>query len=241
MVKIKKKTSLTAEDREQKMHEADMKKAGLQDEFQAKGFEIAAWAQQHKERVTAVLGGLVVLGALYSVYLFWDNSQSVQASEAYVQALDEVNSGGESSQKAALEKMKLVAEEFRGTYVSGLATLYAAHLAAEENDAAGAIDLYQQFDSRARANNPLKALGAMGLAGAYVKAGQKDKALSLYKSLQARELGAFEDTILWEISRLAFDLKQMDVARARALELKENFPTSPYISQAEFLLRRMDS
>lgn len=239
MVKIKKKIQHTKEEREQKAHEAEMKKAGLQDEFQAKGFEFASWIQNHKERVTAVLGGLVVLGALYSVYLIWDNGQVEKASEAYVQALSEANPGDQTSNQTALKKMRTVAEEFRGTSVAGLATLYAAHLAAQDNDPAAAIDLYQQFDSKVRSSNPLKTLGSIGLAGAYIKAGQKEKALSLYEALQGRELGAFEDTILWEISRLSFDLNKRDVAKARALELKDNFPTSPFVNQAEFLLRQM--
>lgn len=236
MVKIKKKKVLTAEEKQEKQEIEALQRAGIQDEFQAKGFELTDWVQHHKSKVLVGLGALVLMGVVYSYYLFWSANLNEEASIAYLQATSEA-----SDAKQKLEDLLAVQADFASSKVSSLATLYAGHLALSSGDTKEAVSLYKSFNEKNTAKNPLKARGMVGLGYAYAKNNQPKEALEVFESIVQDGLGVGEDLAYWEVVRLSFQLKEFDKARENATLLKEKFPTSPYVLQSSMLVDRIGS
>ena len=238
MVKIKRKAILTPEELEEKKREADLRQVGSQDEFQEKGFVLAHWAQTHKEKVLSGLGIFLLLGVGMASYMFWDDTQNENASLAYEAAFKDFKNDDKQTYAAALASLSVISEDFSASRVSGLAELYAGHLALEEGKTKEAVNLYQKFDSQANAKNDLKALGMSGLAYAYLRNNEKEKALGVFEKILDSNFGIAEDMTLWEVSRLSMDLGHKEKALKTAELLKEKHPTSSFVAQADLLSKK---
>ena len=64
MVVIHKKHKETPEEKETREKIAAAQKMGIQDEYQAKGFELVSWVQDHKNMVMGLIIAVFVFGAL---------------------------------------------------------------------------------------------------------------------------------------------------------------------------------
>ena len=81
--KIKTKKVLTEEEIAAQEREKQMEAAGIQDEFQAKGFEMVDWMQEHSKLVMMSIGAVVVAGMIVAGVSYAGSKSDLDASVAY--------------------------------------------------------------------------------------------------------------------------------------------------------------
>lgn len=241
MVVIHKKKIETAEEKEARQRHEQERAMGLQDEYQAKGFELVSWVQEHKGLVSGLIVALFLAGGVFSAYLYYQQRSREQASSAYLTALKTIEgipkTGPENSAKwqEAQKQLMDIAKAHSGNGVGILASLYAAHLAMENNESTASVDLYQDAVKNLKNDNDLYPLALLGLAYAQEKNGQIKEALVSFNTLIEKKTAFGRDVALWEAARLAQLNQENDKAKAYAAQLLEEFPGSLYESNAKRL------
>jgi predicted negative regulator of RcsB-dependent stress response len=242
MVVIHKKKIETAEEKEARLHQEKERAMGLQDEYQAKGFELVTWVQDHKGLVSALIVLLFVAGGAVSAFLYYQQRSAEQASSAYLTALKAVEgvpkTGPENiaKWKAAQEQLATIAKENAGTGVGNLAALYAAHLALENNEGAASVEFYQNALKKMKKNNDLYPLALIGLGYAQDRNGQPEDALASFNTLIEEKSSFGRDLALWEAARLAVKIPdKKEKAAAYVNQLLEEYPASSYENNAKRL------
>lgn len=241
MVIIRKKHKESAEDREARLQKEQEQRIGIQDQYQARGFELVSWVQSNKRLVSAAIAVVVIAGALLSGFLYYQKRTAEIASGAYLDALktiDGVPKEGEENiakwQKAQAD-LAALAKTHSGSGVSVLANLYAAHLALENNDAKNAADLYQTAVKKINATDALYPLAMIGLGYAQEKSGEKKASLETFEALAESKSTTGKDLALWEAARLSQELKESDRAKKNLTRLLEEHPASVYEKNAQLL------
>jgi tetratricopeptide (TPR) repeat protein len=252
-------TSTTADEATQKADEEAAAAAAAQDEFQARGVELADHVHDHPGKVLAILGSIVVAGLLYGIYTVVDRSDNTKASAAYAAALrvweapikaaaDDASGDAPKADatpsfkdataraKAAQEQFLAVASEHRGTGAAALAWLSAGHAALKLGDNDAAAKAYDAFLFASKDADPLRFAGYAGLAAALEGKGDVTGAIAALEKLVALSDKVGEEDALLQLGRLF--QKQGDVQRARvSLErLKTEFPESSLKTRADELL-----
>jgi len=134
--------------------------------------------------------------------------------------------------QAALTKFKAAAD----AYPSTDAGLYARYQEAAMQMAVGnpsqAITTYQQVVNRA-ANSIYGQMARLGIAEAQASAGHYEQAITLFKELSLRRDGPWPvDGILMQLGRAYLDAGKRNDAQQTFNRLVEEFPESPYTSDA---------
>jgi len=238
MVKIKQRKSLLKEEREQEKTQKELKKAGIQDEFQIRGFELVSWAHDHQKSILLAIVAIVLGAGFWSGFALFQQSKNEEASVQYQKALEILNNEkeDEAKNKKAAEAFRRLSKDYKGSKVSGLAQLYAGYLALELNAPSEAVADYQHF--LADFKGELKPLAVMGLAYANVKKGNKQEALDAFETVINSDWNIASEETLWESARLASELKQWNLAKKRASELMAKHPNSPLFGAAEDILNK---
>lgn len=236
MLKIKPRKSNTTEERNEEKAKKELQKAGIQDEFQVRGFELVSWAQDHQKFILGVICALVLSAAAWSAFALYSERKDEQASEVYQKAVGQLAKGSDVAGKnqAAVAALRQLNKNFSQTKISGLAHLYAGYLSMELNAADEAAVEYQKFLKDF--NGDLKPLALLGLAYAYEKSNKKDQALETFEIILNNNWGLSNEVNLWESARLASALKKWDLAKSRAKELKSKYPNSSFLAAAEEIL-----
>lgn len=241
MVVIHKKKIETAEDKEARQRHEQERAMGLQDEYQAKGFELVSWVQEHKGLVSGLIVLLFLAGGAFSAFLYYQQRSMEQASSAYLTALKTIEgipkTGPENTAKwqDAQKQLVDIAKAHSGSGVGTLATLYAAHLAMENNEGAVSVELYQNAMKSLKSDNDLYPLAVLGLGFAQEKNGQIKEALASFNILIEQKTAFGRDVALWQAAQLAEQNQEKDKAKAYADQLLEEFPASLYESNAKRL------
>ncbi|MCA9508182.1 MAG: tetratricopeptide repeat protein [Myxococcales bacterium] len=237
MVVIHKKKIETEEEKEARKRQEEERAMGLQDEYQAKGFELVSWVQEHKGIVTGLIAALFLAGGAFGAFLYYQKRSNEQASSAYISALRPIENlpktGEENTAKWTDAKNQLVgiAKTHGGSGVGNLAGLYAAHIALENNEAKLAVELYQDASKRLKVGDELYPFAMLGLGYAYQKNGQPAEALSSFQALIEQKIALGRESALWEAARLAEKEKALKYVEL----LLEEFPGSSYESAAKRL------
>jgi len=241
MVVIHKKKNETAEEKEARKLLEQERALGIQDEYQAKGFEIVSWIQRHRAKFVALVLLLAIAGAAVGAYYYYQRRMSEQASSAYIEIVRKL----ENLPKAAPENMEKYKEaqtelgelvkKYKGASVTVLADLWAGHLALQSNDAPASVAFYQGALKRVSKIDKLYPLVLIGLGYAEESNGQKSEALSRFASVAELKHNAGKDLALWEAARLAKDLNEIEKAKGYVAQLLEEFPTSIYEKNAKRL------
>jgi tetratricopeptide (TPR) repeat protein len=237
MVLIKKKKKKSAEEIEAEKQEKALSKAGIQDEFQAKGFELVEWVQYHQRSITMGLGVVALVLVVWGAYSYFGSGANMKASGEFEAALALY----EKAQSAKDDKAKLqsdaakafekIAKEKSGG-VGRLSNLYVGHLGLEMSNAKMAIDAYGSFVKSASAKDPLRTIALLGLASAYEASSDPKKALESYEGILQSGVNVDEALVLWQASRLAKATGQDKKAKEFADKLAERYPSSPFVNQA---------
>lgn len=250
--KIKVKHEPTAEEKaaeeKKKADEAAKAAAGIQDEFQAKGFELVEWMQERQSLILGLIGLVVAGGLGYGVYTVMERSRNTDASAALAGALDVVNaeiteaapSGDEPTfktveerAKVAKERLQAVKSEHGGTGAAAIADLYLGHVALSQVDHDGAAQAYQAFLAETSASDPLRFAGLAGLAAALDGKGDRKGAIARLDELVNLADTIDEDAALLELGRLHQLEGNTEAARAALTRIGKDFPESSLKSRAE--------
>lgn len=250
--KIKVKHEPTAEEKaaeeQKKAEEAAKAAAGIQDEFQAKGFELVEWIQERQSLVLGLIGLIIAGGLAYGVYTVVNTSRNTDASVALSGALDVVNaeitdappSGDAPTFKTAEERAKLAKErlqgvvaEHRGTGAASVAQLYLGHVALAQGDHDGAAAAYQAYLGAVGSSDMMRFAGLAGLAAALDAKGDRKGAIAKLDELVNLPETIDEDAALLELGRLHQAEGNVDAARAALERIGKDFPESSLKSRAE--------
>jgi tetratricopeptide (TPR) repeat protein len=207
--------------------------------------------EEHKGQLTAVLAGIVVIGAAAIGYLAWRGSVQGRAHALLAEAVavEEARVGPppapgapatglsfnteREKHQAALTKFKVVADGYPGTD----AGLFARYREAATWMALGnpkeAASAYQQVIDRA-GDAVYGQMARLGQAQAQAQAGQFDSAIATYKEMSQRKDGPLPvDGILIQLGRTYVDAGKPGDAQQTFNRLVQEFPDSPFSGDAK--------
>lgn len=241
MVIIHKKHKETVEEKEIRIKTEQEKSAGIQDEYQARGFELVSWMRDHKIAVSMLIVAFLLGGIFISGYMYYRKQGSLAASSAYLTAVTSIegvaNDTAENKEKwqQAEKSLLEMAAIHKHSKVAVLAQIYAGHLALENNNASNAVTAYQGAIKSLDKADPFYALSTIGLAYAEERNGNAQGALAAFEGLLGRKDNLAKDLVLWEAARLAHDMKDQEKAKKYLNQLLEEFPASTYEKNAKKL------
>jgi hypothetical protein len=242
MVVINKKHKDSVEEKEAKKQEEAAFTMGIQDEYQAKGFELVQWTQDHKGVVTICIVALLALGGGFSAYSYYKQRANEEASAAYFEALksseEDLDDEGEAKPKD-LDKTKLalqnVIQQHKNSDVAILANLQAGFLALTKNEPKEALEFYQVAFSKISSKDNLYPLALMGLSKALDKNNKPTEALEHFEKIIAGDKSfPGRDVALWEAVRLTKE-NNKEKAKKYLNLLLEDYPSSSYEQKAKNL------
>jgi len=208
MVLIRKKKIKTAEELEAERQEKELRKAGIQDEFQAKGFELVSFVQHHKSMITIGLVVFAVALVGWGSLTFFRSGASNDAAGAYEAAMKLVGEAAMAKddkvkkQDEAIKALDGIIEKHSDGWAK-MAKLYKGELATEKGDSKLALATYQDLANSLSQKDPLRIVALLGLASAYDSAGDLKKALETYEAILASDAKIDEAMVLWQASRFA--------------------------------------
>lgn len=233
MVIIRKKHVETAEEKELRLKKESDAAVGIQDEYQARGFELVSWVQDHKVLVSSLIALLLVGGMLYSGFVYYQQRSNEAATSQFLAAIKDIDAPKEGEdnvakmQKAATD-LKDLAAKFPRSKVALLAHLYAGHLGLETNDAQSALASYKGALDEIKKSDPLYPLALIGYGYAQERNDDAKGALASFETVIELKDGMGKDLALFEASRLAFEVKENDKAKEYRERLIKEFPNSVY-------------
>lgn len=254
--RTKSKDELEAE-KQAAEEERAREEAGIQDEFQAKGFELVEWAQDHKNVILGFIGLIIVVGAVLSVVTLVRANDDGAASAMYADAMKSWEAevgpalpGLSDDSKARFETAKEKAEKAHakfvnviethpGTGAAALAQIYAGHAAIDLADWDSAIKHYSAYIEDHGRNDELLFAALSGRAAAYESKGDADKAIADQKKLLELGISPTKDAAMLSLARLHLEKGDKKQAKEYLDQLEEQFPASPTVQNAEALRARL--
>jgi TolA-binding protein len=254
--KIKREKVLTeaeqkAED-QKKEEEAQRTAAGIQDDFQARGFELVEWMHERQSLVLGIIAVIVGGGLAFGVYNWAMAGRNAEASKAFVAALEtwEAPVGEAASEptatgpkfKDAKERDMAAKAQFEAAAqghsggVSAIAKLYAGHAAARVQDWDAAAKAYQGFLDAVPAGDTLRFAGFAGLADALEAKGDVKGAIAALEQHVNLADQIDEDAALLTLGRLYQKEGNTEAAKKSLQRVSKDFPESTLKSKAEELL-----
>lgn len=241
MVLIHKKD--TESQKEEKKKLAEQAKQGIQDEFQAKGFELISFVQGHKGLITSLILAFFLIGGLVSAYFYMQQRKEEEASSAFFEAVTFMDTAlakaDDNEEKAdyaeAIEKLKNVTRDFPKTKIATLAYLYLGKLFLDDKKSSDAVDAYQKAVEKLDTKNKLYIVGVIGLAYALESNDQPEIALTNLEQLINSDKKMITDLALWEAARMAKKTNNLEKAKELADRLLDEFPFSIYKTNAEMI------
>lgn len=238
MVFINKKKSETQEEKDARKEKEANAAIGIQDEYQAKGFELVTWVQEHKGLVSSFIVAVIVLGAAFSGYNYYQKRKDEEASAAYFEAVKPLEEMADEKKKETMQNVqKSLAElvqKFPSSEISALAAIQAGFLAVENGEHEKALEFYSIALSKLSAKDDFYPLALMGNATALELNGKNQEALAGFekivngdKNLPGRDLA------LLKAATLAKEDK--DKANKYLSLLLEDYPESMFEKEAKKL------
>ena len=253
--KIKREKVLTPEELEaQKKKEAEdaaRAAAGIQDEFQARGFELVEWVHEKQAWVLGFIFLIIAGGLAYGIYNVVTANRDAGASADLSKALeaydapvgDEKPDGDGPHYKDATERAKASRELFikaadghKGTGAAAIAQLYAGNASLKLSDYDEAAKHFQAFLDAAAKDDPLRFAGLSGLATALEAKGDRKGAIAKLEDLVNLPDKIDEDAALLELGRLYTKENNPAAARASLERIGKDFPESSLKGRADELL-----
>lgn len=231
--------------------------AGIQDEFQAKGFELVDWAQHNRGVILGAIGLILVVGVALGIATLIRSNQDGAASALYAEAMESWQGevGPElpglsdptkprfETAKAKAEKARelflAVTKEHPSTGAAALSYLYAGHASMDLGDFDAAVQSYSSYIDGHDAADELLFSALSGRAAAYESKGELDKAIADHKKILELPIAPVKDAALFALARLTLEKGEKAQAKEYLDQLSEQFPESPMLSGAEPLRARL--
>lgn len=258
-IKVKKPRVETEEAQqlaEEKLAEQAREEAGIQDEFQAKGFELVEWMQDHSGAVLGLIGAVVFAGAVLGVSALMQEGRDDAASAAYARALEafeaplgEATEGEDTSAvrfsdararaTEARTRFQGVIAEHDASDVADLARLYVARTSAQLGEFDAAVEAYEAFLRDLPANDPLRGIALDGLSAALESRGDVDGAIARSEAWVGTQGAVAIENARLRLGRLYAARGDSARAKEQLERLKADFPDSTLVSSADELLARL--
>jgi tetratricopeptide (TPR) repeat protein len=245
--KIKHRTK-SREEREAEKKAADEERerqaAGIQDDFQARGFELAEWAQENQGLVLGLIGAILISGAALWGWSVMQRSTNSGASVIYAEGLEAFNApigeplpgddadgprfdSASDRATAARKKFRQVTTDFDGSGPAQLAHLYAGHASMQLGEADEATTHYSGFLTNTEKSDPLYVLGLEGRAAAREAKGDADGAMTDLEAITNLSSKAGKDAAYLKLARMHHSKGNKDKAKGFLDRFDSDFPESP--------------
>jgi len=214
-----------------------------EDEFVSTVDELIRRARDYWKPAAAALGAVLAGIFLWWVANQWSASRTEEASnqlqkavEIYTQATTAGSGGDLSDAEAAFEG---VIEDFGSTAQGDVARLYQARIALSQGETDSARSMLVKLRDRHK-GNALGRLAALDLVKLRASSGQ---GAEVAKELEAMVVGRDDqlprDVALFELGEVFRSERKIDQAREYYQKLVDEFPESPYLSQARQRLEEL--
>ncbi|MCP4502739.1 MAG: tetratricopeptide repeat protein [Deltaproteobacteria bacterium] len=255
-IKHEKTEAEIAEEKRIEEEAAELEEKGVQDEFQAKGFEMAEWAQTHSSTILAALGILVVIGLGIGFNTLNINASNMDAADAFNKGIEAYRAplgdapalltGGKKGgltfkdEKArsteSRTRFEKVAADFNGNEVAKVANLYIGHSSMRLEDYDRAIEAYQVFLKATDNADSLRFAALEGLAYSLEAKGDSKAAVARLEELVALPGTLNEDIALMKLGRIYKKGGNDEQAKKAFQKIVDEHSTSPLKSKASALL-----
>lgn len=229
--------------------EAEKAAAAVQDEFQARGFELVEWVHHHPQVVLGFIAVVILSGLGFGIYTVNEKSKNTAASVAYAKAqkiweapvgedpdpADDVAAFKDAAErsKAAKAAFEKVIADHKGTGAATLASLSIGNANLKAGDLDGAIAAYETFLAATPATDPLRFAGYAGLASAKDGKGDSAGAIKALEDQVALADKTDEDAALFALGTLYTNSGDKEKARARFEKLSNDFPESSFKARSD--------
>jgi tetratricopeptide (TPR) repeat protein len=221
----------------------------VQDEFQAKGFELVEWVQENRSIVLGALGAVVVAGLGFGIYSVASRGNDAEASAQWTKALEIYDAPvgpdpdpadskpayatDDEKAKAARTAFEGVVSQHKGTGAAAIANLYVGHSALKLKDFDGAVAAYEAYLQGAKPGDDLRFAAFDGIAAAKEEKGDVKGAIEALEKLV--ELGSTtdEDGALLNLARLYKKDGNDAKARERLDQLLKTYPDTALKARAD--------
>lgn len=232
MVLIRKKVKESHEEKEARRQQEEAQRAGIQDEYQAKGFELVSFVQAHKGTVSLLIAALVAGGAIFSGYQYFKARRADKASLTVMDALGQLedNQSKETKEKA-LKELTDAATVHQNSGISSLANLRAGELALTLNHAEEALERYDAALKEISIKDTLYPIAVIGKGYALEANNKLSDSLKEFEKIIDKESSLGRELSLYEAQRIASQLNENDKSEKYRNKLNEEFPRSPYLNK----------
>jgi tetratricopeptide (TPR) repeat protein len=237
---------------EQKAEDAAQAAAGIQDEFQARGFEFVEWVHEHPSAVLGGLGLVVLVGLGVGISSMVTKHSNGKASAAYSAALEAYDApiddaagtppahgphykDANERAKASREMFRTVVSEHSGSGAAILAQLYIGNDSLKLGELDEAKKAYDTYLSQAPAGDALRFAGLEGLATALEAKGDRKGAIEKLEQLSNLPEKIEADAALLDLARLYKADGNVDAAKKALGRITAEFASSPLKSRADEL------
>lgn len=238
-----------AAEESQKAAEAEKAAEAVQDEFQARGFELVEWVQDNRPVVLGFIGVVLAVGVGIGAYQVVQKNQDTAASAAFAQAqklweapigedpdaTDDVPAFKDVSErsKAARTAFDKVAADHKGTGAGAFAHLSSGHASLKVGDLDAAAASYNAYLAATKPTDALRFAGYAGLASALDGKGDTKGAIKALEDQVALADKTDEDAALLALGSLYVKDGNTDKARSSLEKLLADFPESSLKSRAD--------
>lgn len=252
-IKVRKSKEQKEEERKLAEEERERAESGIQDEFQAKGFELVEWMQDNSQVVLGLIAAVIVSGAIFGGVALMQSGEDLEASEAYVKALrvyegsdaadDLAQDAAPKDEKARSEESRklfeAVAKDHAGSDVSTYAQLYVAKTSMKLGDFDRAVTAYRAYLDALDKNDEMRFAGLDGMAAALEAKGEGEKAASALEEWLTLRQPVAVDVALFRLAQIYAAQGNQDKAKANLERLTTDYPKSALKSDAEDLMARL--
>lgn len=224
------------------------KQVGVENpQFLSRSERMWLFAELHRRSlitgIVVAITVVILLGALYVVQYQQEQEALVlehQAAQAYLdRPLDDADAATEKLQEAVTLYRRII-EEFPRTASARAAWYVIGNALAEQRDHAGAIEAYQRFIDQAGNSPALLGLVYQRLGASYLASGDRAKGTAAYSHVLDMPQTLNKDQVLFELAKLEEHEKRTDEALARYKQLLDDYPNSPYASEATLRVKILE-
>ncbi len=198
---------------------------------------------------TAVIGSFffILLTGAIGGFVMWQDHQKTKeawALEGQAQALyldrtlDDLDASKDNIDKAA-KLYRQILNDYPRTTPAQSALYLLGNSLMEKKDYQGAIESYEQFLEEYGRNVMLQGLVRQRLGYAYLLNGDRAKAVDEFSGLMLDPGVLNKDQVLFELAKLEESDGAMDKALTRYKDLLDQFPRSPYVSEASLRVQAL--
>jgi predicted negative regulator of RcsB-dependent stress response len=238
LIKQKKRAPSGEEQKEQ-----ELQKAGLQDQFQAKGIELVTHFETHRKVISGVIVAVLSVGVVFFGYRTFNQRSEGRAMASLENALaiklDEKmpEKEDEANRKILTEKAKAafaeVAEKYAQAKPGHLARMFEASIWVSEGELDKAAKAYRDAAAGSASTKLSVALASMALGRIELMQKKSGEALAAFKKADDAFSSLLGDEDLWHVILLAEEMKQGEDARRYANQFIQRFPNSEHIEEVK--------